>query len=167
MRYASILLCFLLLPTVCSAQDRFSVRVDSVVINRPDTTAPYPFQSQVDSVRKRRQEVAKDAEGLLSWHDKEPEVFVISDTGRTRVDLSYTRSMHQKMRKPALCLVKFRVAWTGTVQEARIWECTRPLANDANPRSVLERITFVSVGKVGDVPGPGVHMTLPLVFKGQ
>jgi hypothetical protein len=167
MRYTGVLFCILLLPAACSAQDRFSVRVDSTVISRPDTTAPYPFQSQVDSIRRRRQDLARNAEGLINWHDEEPEVFANTDTGRTRVDLSYVRSMQDSMRKPALCLVQFRVAWTGTVQEALIWECTRPLANDANPRSVLEKIIFASVGKVGDVPGPGVQMTLPLIFKGQ
>jgi hypothetical protein len=167
MRFASILFCFLSLTTLCSAQDKFSVRVDSAVINRPDTIAPYPFQSQVDSIRQRRREIAKDAEGLISWHDEKPEVFVTTDTGRTRVDLSYMRRMQETMRKPALCLVKFRVAWTGAIQEARIWKCTRSLASDANPRRVLESITFDSVGKVKNFTGPGVEMTLPMVFKGR
>jgi hypothetical protein len=167
MRFESILFCFLLLTSACSAQDRFSVRVDSVVISRPDTIAPYPFQSQIDSIRRRRQKIARNAEGFVHWNDEKPKVFVRTDTGRTRFDLSYGRKRHDSLRNPAVCLVQFRVAWTSTIQEARIRKCTRPLASDANPGSVLKRITFASVGKIGDVPGPGVQMTLRVIFKGQ
>jgi len=159
----AISLCLLLAVGSVHAQaPRSFIELDSLLFARPDTTPPYPFRAQYDSIQAQRRQVQQEAEGTIDFFPADPAPVVRSDTGRVAYE-EFLLAKQLVLSDSLFCLVQLKVAWTGTVEQARLTACKGgKLPSSIDLRSIFKRVVFERMNGDSEFPMPGMVTSLPV-----